>query len=60
LDFFPRDKLKPNNECSNSWCLKRQAEYNERIKNQPVKQEVEQKQKKKVVHDDNEWDILTT
>ncbi len=46
------DKLKPNKECSNNWCLKRQKEYKE------VVQEVKEVPVKKVVlHEDNEWGI---
>jgi ubiquitin-like modifier-activating enzyme 5 len=56
-DFFPRDKLKPNDECANKWCVQRSREYKERMKNAPPP-EPEKKKEKKVVHEDNEWDIL--
>jgi len=54
-DFFPRDTLRPNVECTNSWCLKRQAQYQEKVKNEPPKQVV--KENKQVKHEANEWGI---
>jgi len=54
-DFFPRDKMRPNPECSNQWCRKRQLEYQERIKNTPVV--VVEVKEKKVEHTENDWGI---
>ena len=31
-DFFPSDSMRPNPECSNSWCVKRQEEYKVRFR----------------------------
>eukprot|EP01114_Cavostelium_apophysatum_P016681 TRINITY_DN4797_c0_g1_i1.p1 TRINITY_DN4797_c0_g1~~TRINITY_DN4797_c0_g1_i1.p1 ORF type:complete len:385 (+),score=102.35 TRINITY_DN4797_c0_g1_i1:109-1263(+) len=55
-DFFPKDTIRPNPECANRFCLQRQAEYQERIKNAPKVEEVK-KEVKKIVHEENEWSI---
>jgi len=54
-DFFPRDKMRPNPECSNHWCRKRQLEYQERVENTPVV--VVEAKEKKVEHTENDWGI---
>lgn len=55
-DFFPNDGMKPNPECSNSFCIKQQKAYQERLKKQPKKDE-EVKVEKKITHEDNSWGI---
>eukprot|EP01125_Pyxidicula_operculata_P011625 TRINITY_DN3810_c0_g1_i1.p1 TRINITY_DN3810_c0_g1~~TRINITY_DN3810_c0_g1_i1.p1 ORF type:complete len:404 (+),score=89.71 TRINITY_DN3810_c0_g1_i1:129-1214(+) len=54
-NYFPTYTLKPNLTCSNSNCVKAQAEYQIRKKNEPVV--VEEKKEEAVVHDDNVWGI---
>jgi len=54
-DFFPSDSMRPNPECSSSWCVKRQGEYQEVQKTRPKVQPVEVK--KEVVHEENNWGI---
>lgn len=53
-DYFPKDTYRPNPYCSNSWCVKRQTEYQERLKTQPKKEEPK-KEPKKIVHEENDW-----
>jgi len=55
-DFFPKDTIKPNPECANNWCVKRQKMYQEHLKNQPriVKPVVQEKKPK---HTENNWGI---
>jgi len=55
-DFFPKDTYRPNPECSNNWCVKRQKEYQEWLKKQPKKAEPV-KEAKKIVHEENNWGI---
>eukprot|EP01116_Phalansterium_solitarium_P007142 TRINITY_DN19658_c0_g1_i1.p1 TRINITY_DN19658_c0_g1~~TRINITY_DN19658_c0_g1_i1.p1 ORF type:complete len:406 (-),score=174.26 TRINITY_DN19658_c0_g1_i1:105-1322(-) len=54
-DFFPRHDLKPNAECPNSLCRKLQQQYQEELRSRPV--QVAAPEKKRVVHEDNEWGI---
>lgn len=46
--------VKPNPQCEDSWCRRRQVEYAERKAAEPKveKQEVKEEE---VVHEDNEW-----
>ena len=56
-DFFPSYAMKPNPECDDSFCIKRQKEYQERTKitsTVKVEQEVVEDQ---VLHEDNQWEI---
>lgn len=60
-DFFPRDVLRPNPECTNEWCRRRQREAKETGLDYPpgygkdgnVVRHVE----KPPVHESNEWGI---
>ncbi|KAK8730494.1 hypothetical protein OTU49_008040 [Cherax quadricarinatus] len=56
LDFFPAMSVKPNPQCEDSWCRRRQAEYAAKKASEPKieKQEVKEEE---VVHEDNEWGI---
>lgn len=55
LDFFPKDTMRPNPECSNSHCRSAQSIYQStpKLSIPIVKEEV------KPVHEDNDWDILS-
>lgn len=55
-DFFPSYAMKPNPECDDSYCIKRQREYVERNKDGDVKDSV-QEVVVPVSHEDNLWDI---
>jgi len=58
LDFFSRDVLKPNTECTSRWCVKAQAYYQEHLKlNKPSTLPAEAVIKRTVVHEDNNWGI---
>ncbi|KAK7111819.1 ubiquitin-like modifier-activating enzyme 5 [Littorina saxatilis] len=55
LDFFPRMILKPNPQCDDSYCKKRQTEFQAREATRPkVQVEITEAE---VVHEDNEWAI---
>jgi len=58
-DFFPRWEMKPNEECTNELCVKRQGEYREIEEKKPKKKEEEEesKQEQKVIHEENDWGI---
>jgi len=55
-DFFPSDSMRPNPECDNSFCVKRQHEYKEYLRTRPPP-EKKVEEVKPVVHEDNEWGI---
>lgn len=55
-DFFPRMTVKPNPECSDSECQKRQAEFKLYEATKPKAVE-EVKVEETVVHEDNDWGI---
>ncbi|KAI6238286.1 Ubiquitin-like modifier-activating enzyme 5 [Aphelenchoides fujianensis] len=50
-DFFPRQEIKPNPQCDDRWCQKRQKENTKR--NSPKKAAEEPA----VVHESNDWGI---
>lgn len=54
-DFFPTMAMKPNPQCDDRHCRKRQDEYKRREAERP-RQEVVQVEEE-VVHEDNEWGI---
>lgn len=54
VDFFPTMTVKPNPQCEDSWCRKRQAEYNAKKAAEPKVEKVVEEEKA-VVHEDNEW-----
>lgn len=64
-DFFPTMTLKPNPTCSDSWCLKRQEEYQrqqvveaERLRKETRESNNEnEKDEEEELHPDNEWGI---
>lgn len=55
-DFFPRQQIKPNPQCDDRFCQKRQKEYEEKKANEPVIEE-EKSTEVAVVHEENEWGI---
>ncbi|EGC36376.1 UBA/THIF-type NAD/FAD binding fold-containing protein [Dictyostelium purpureum] len=36
LDYFPKDTIRPNPECTNQYCIKLQLSYKEYLKNNPT------------------------
>merc|ERR1719192_2338308 len=56
LDYFPTLAMKPNQQCDEYHCGKRQAEYQAALAANPKVQEVEVEEKA-VVHEDNDWGI---
>ncbi|PRP76488.1 DEAD (Asp-Glu-Ala-Asp) box polypeptide 54 [Planoprotostelium fungivorum] len=52
LDFFPKDTMRPNPECANNWCQKRQMEFATRPKK--VEAHSEKPVEDKPVHEDND------
>ncbi|KYR02942.1 UBA/THIF-type NAD/FAD binding fold-containing protein [Tieghemostelium lacteum] len=57
LDFFPKDNMKPNPECTNSFCIKHQAAYKEYIKLNPIKPKIQEKPVETKKSTENEWGI---
>lgn len=51
-DFFPTWTMKPNSNCDDSFCKKRQREYS--AEDEEKTEIIEEEQ---IVHDDNEWGI---
>uniref|UniRef100_A0AC34QQW7 THIF-type NAD/FAD binding fold domain-containing protein n=1 Tax=Panagrolaimus sp. JU765 TaxID=591449 RepID=A0AC34QQW7_9BILA len=56
VDFFPNQTILPNPQCDDRFCRQRQAEYREKVKNEPQIQKVEEPEAA-VVHEDNDWGI---
>ncbi|KAG1670318.1 Ubiquitin-like modifier-activating enzyme 5 [Nymphon striatum] len=56
LDFFPTMSLKPNPNCDDKYCCRRQKEYLEKEALKP-KVETKKEEEKEVVHEDNDWGI---
>lgn len=54
-DFFPTMRMKPNPNCEDRYCRKRQEEY--AAKPKPVKEENVAKTEEKPLHEENEWGI---
>ncbi|CAJ0581442.1 unnamed protein product, partial [Mesorhabditis spiculigera] len=57
LDFFPREEIKPNPHCDDSFCRRRQKEYKERKANEP-QAEIVLEEEEVVKHETNEWGIV--
>lgn len=47
--------VRPNPQCEDSWCRKRQDEYQAKLAAQPAKEKEEVVEEEEVVHEDNEW-----
>lgn len=58
VDFFPTMTVRPNPQCEDSWCRKRQAEYAARVAARPKVEEKVEEAEEEVVHEDNEWGEL--
>lgn len=56
-DFFPSYAMKPNPECDDSFCIKRQKEHQERAKITSVVKVEEEVVENQVLHEENEWEI---
>lgn len=54
-DFFPTMSMKPNPQCDDRNCRKKQEEYKKKVAALP-KQEVVQEEEE-IIHEDNEWGI---
>jgi len=55
-DFFPSMRMRPNDQCDEYYCRKRQAEYQAMLAARPKVEEVVVVEEA-VVHEDNEWGI---
>lgn len=55
LDFFPKMTMRPNNQCDEYFCRKRQEEFAIEVAARPVIEVV--KEDEVVVHEENEWQI---
>ncbi|KAI6216961.1 Ubiquitin-like modifier-activating enzyme 5 [Aphelenchoides fujianensis] len=56
-DFFPRQEIKPNPQCDDRWCQKRQKEYQEKLAREPPAKEKKAVEEPAVVHESNDWGI---
>lgn len=56
-DYFPRYAMKPNAECDNKDCVKRQEEYKARLAAAPKVEQKKQEEPAKPKHETNEWGI---
>ena len=54
-DFFPSNVMRPNPECLNAWCCKRQKQY--AGKWEPMQFRPASQANDPVTHEDNEWGI---
>lgn len=54
IDFFPRMTLRPNTQCDDNWCRKRQEEFNAKPKPQTP---IEELKIEEVTHEENNWGI---
>ncbi|XP_072047406.1 ubiquitin-like modifier-activating enzyme 5 [Amphiura filiformis] len=54
-DFFPTMSMKPNPNCDDSFCRKRQEEFKKLEASRPKEVEVEKVEE--IVHDSNDWGI---
>ncbi|XP_038625547.1 ubiquitin-like modifier-activating enzyme 5 isoform X2 [Tachyglossus aculeatus] len=54
-DFFPSMAMKPNSQCGDKNCRKKQEEYKKKVAAEPKVAVVEQEEE--VVHEDNDWGI---
>lgn len=55
VDFFPTMTVRPNPQCEDSWCRRRQEEYTARKAAEPKVEKQEAEEEEEVVHEDNEW-----
>lgn len=58
-DFFPQMSMKPNPNCDDSNCCRRQKEYIQQQLNQPSSEQskIHDNKEDVIEHDDNEWNI---
>lgn len=54
IDFFPRMTLRPNTQCDDNWCRKRQEEFNAKPKPEAPTEELKIEE---VAHEENNWGI---
>ncbi|VDM57642.1 unnamed protein product [Angiostrongylus costaricensis] len=56
LDFFPRQDMRPNDQCGDRFCRQRQKEYQEKLASQPAA-EIVTTEEQGITHEDNDWGI---
>ncbi|CEF67778.1 Ubiquitin-like modifier-activating enzyme 5 [Strongyloides ratti] len=56
VDFFPKEEMLPNPQCSDKYCVIRQKEYHQKKLLEP-QEKVVKKEDEPVLHEDNEWGI---
>uniref|UniRef100_A0AC34F783 THIF-type NAD/FAD binding fold domain-containing protein n=1 Tax=Panagrolaimus sp. ES5 TaxID=591445 RepID=A0AC34F783_9BILA len=55
-DFFPNEEIRPNPNCDDRFCRQRQNEYQERLANEPPKEEIVEEEQP-IIHEENDWGI---
>ncbi|KPM02794.1 ubiquitin-like protein modifier-activating enzyme 5-like protein [Sarcoptes scabiei] len=58
-DFFPQMRMRPNPNCDDRFCLKRQEEYQSKLAESNLDNQQYQKkaETEEIVHEENEWNI---
>ncbi|KAJ1374592.1 hypothetical protein KIN20_037305 [Parelaphostrongylus tenuis] len=56
MDFFPRQEMKPNDQCGDRFCRQRQKEYQVKLASQPV-DEIAKPEEEVIIHEENDWGI---
>lgn len=56
-DFFPKMNMKPNPNCDDTFCLKRQKEFLANMATNVQTPDLETKDDNVITHEDNEWNI---
>lgn len=56
-DFFPTMLVRPNPQCEDFWCRKRQEEYAKRKleEEKNKKEEIKAEKEEEIIHEENEW-----
>ncbi|WKX88058.1 hypothetical protein Q1695_008015 [Nippostrongylus brasiliensis] len=57
LDFFPRQEMKPNDQCDDRFCRKRQKEYQAMLASMEPAKPAAAPAEEQIVHEENNWGI---
>ncbi|KAK6032039.1 ThiF family protein [Ostertagia ostertagi] len=57
VDFFPRQEMRPNDQCDDRFCRQRQKEYQAKKASEATVEVPVATQEEEIVHEDNSWGI---
>ncbi|XGW24677.1 hypothetical protein V3C99_006260 [Haemonchus contortus] len=57
VDFFPRHEMRPNDQCDDRFCRKRQKEYQVKKLSEATEEKSAAPPEKEIAHEDNTWGI---